>query len=162
MNFTTQRFYPGHACYSEAIAQHDNQDFKATFGRFVDANGAYIDFTMERRDTLIPEGTYKYSLYPSRSNKAVVLLLHDVPGFEFIEHHVANYPYELRGCTAHGLKLDVNMPSIEQSRTAFDSVMKLVKDANPEAILSTIGADGKLIAGTMIGTITYETLKQEV
>src|SRR4051812_7941114 len=57
--------------------------------------------TLERHDTLIPEGTYKVTLYDSPKNKCQVPLI-NVPGRSFIEIHSANWEYQLEGCIAVG------------------------------------------------------------
>lgn len=140
MKLTVQRFEPGHPLYSEASDFHNEEYYKATFGQLVDEQGRLICFTMERRDTLIPEGEYSFSYYKSPANKAVVPLLHAVPSFEYIEVHVANYPHEAKGCTAVGMGIDVHKPMLISSGKAFAALMDKL---NMEA-----------------GTIKYETLKQ--
>lgn len=134
MNLKVQRFGQGHGFYSEAM----DGDYKCNFGQMVDEHGLFVCFTMERRDTLISEGTYSFSYYKSPANKAVVPLLHNVPGYDFIEIHIANYPHEVKGCTAVGLSIDVHKPMLISSGKAFNHLMDLLN-------LQT-------------GTITYETL----
>lgn len=155
LDYTIERFQPGHPNYSDVSLLKLNVDYKATFGQILEANGEFLHYTMERRDTLIPEGTYKYCLYHSPVN-GWVILLKDVPGFSFIEHHAANWPYQIKGCTAHGLNIDVHTPMIVNSRRAlipwFENIVK---------------ESGKILAGdpdTIIdgdfGSITYKTLTQ--
>ena len=134
MNLKVQRFPAGHKLYSDA---HDNFDLQGTFGQLVDENGKLICYTLERRDTLIPEGTYPFTYYDSPANKMKVLLLSGVPGFTAIEVHIANFPHELKGCTAVGSTINVNVPQLVGSTIAFNSLMNL-------------------LAGST-GTITYET-----
>lgn len=159
MNFNVQRFSNDHHLYSDAEIVHGDKKYQATFGQFINESGAFIDYTMERRDTLTPEGEYDYSLYHSPINKSIVILLHDVPGFEFIEHHIANWPYELKGCTSHGLSIDIKTPALISSGKAFMSIIHTIflKYSNP--IFSFIGTDGKLIKGDILGKINYETFK---
>lgn len=76
--------------------------------------------TLERHDTLIPEGTYKVSLYNSPKNKCQVPLLH-VPGREFIEIHPANFEHQLEGCIAVGENREGF--AIEHSRDTFHQMM---------------------------------------
>ncbi len=155
LNFIVQRFDTGHPLYSDVDSFHNNEYYKSTFGQILNEVGELLHYILERRDTLIPEGTYDYCFYNSPVNGWVVMLK-DVSGFEFIEHHAANWPWQLKGCTAHGLQIDVHTPSLVHSKDAlnpwFDSIVK---------------ASGKILAGppgTIIdgdfGTITYETLKQ--
>jgi hypothetical protein len=143
-NLKVQRFDSAHPLYSDAwIINNDKRagvvgKFQATFGQCIDADTAkFICFTMERRDTLIPEGKYPFVWYVSPKNGRVPLL-QNVPGFSWIEHHVANWPYQLEGCTAHGLAIDVKVPALISSRKAL---AKLFEHLNNEA-----------------GTVTYETL----
>lgn len=83
---------------------------------------------MERLDTLIPEGVYKYTMYDSPVNKRKVPLLHDVIGFEFIEIHPANFPSELKGCTAPGFTIDKNKPAIYRSSDAFKTLIEIMDE----------------------------------
>ena len=155
MNHRVQRYYPGHHNYSEASSFHANEYFKCTFGQILDGNGEFLHYTMERRDTLIPEGTYHYCFYNSPVNGWVVLLK-DVVGFSFIEHHPANWPYQLKGCTAHGLAIDVHTPMLLNSRSALNPwFAKLVKSTGK--VLA--GPVGTIIDGDF-GTFIYETLPQ--
>lgn len=161
MNFKTQRFSIGHPLYSNVVITNNDPDrgligqFQATFGQFINEDGGLQDYTMERRDTLIPEGTYDYSFYNSPDNKMKVLLLHDVPGFNYIEHHPANWPFQLKGCTAHGANVDVKMPQLDNSRNPFLALIAKISAKYPEAKLSYIGAAG-LVYGDVLGQITYE------
>ncbi len=157
LNHKVQRFYPGHHHYSEASIVHSNEVFKATFGQIINDSGEFLHFTMERRDTLIPEGCYEYCFYNSPINGWVVLLK-GVPGYEYIEHHSANWPYQLKGCTAHGLSIDTHTPAIVQSRAALDPWFEVLVKASGKILAGGIGT----IVDGDFGTITYETLKQEV
>lgn len=76
--------------------------------------------TLERHDTLIPEGTYKVTLYDSPRFKRQVPLL-AVPGRTFIEIHPANWERELEGCIAVGENR--NGFAIEHSRDTFAQMM---------------------------------------
>jgi len=135
MKLTVQRFPKGHPFYSDAM---DGQ-YQAIFGQMLDENNELICYTMERRDTLTPEGTYPFTYYKSPANQAVVPLLHNIPGFEYVEVHIANFPHEVKGCTAVGVSIDVTKPMLVSSGKAFTKLMSLL---NMEA-----------------GTITYETFK---
>lgn len=78
--------------------------------------------TLERHDTVIPEGTYKVTLYDSPKNKRKVPMLH-VPGRSFIEIHPANWEYQLEGCIAVGENREGF--AIEHSKDTFDQMMAL-------------------------------------
>jgi hypothetical protein len=78
--------------------------------------------TLERHDTLIPEGIYKVTLYDSPKNKRQVPLIH-VPGREYIEIHPANYEYQLEGCIAVGENREGF--AVEHSRDTFAQMMAL-------------------------------------
>ncbi len=155
LNFKVQRFYPGHHYYSEAAIVHTNENFKATFGQLVNEEGEFIHFTMERRDTLIPEGIYAYCFYNSPVNGWVVLLK-DVPGFDYIEHHAANWPYQLKGCTAHGVSINIYVPALLNSKMVLNPWFESVAKASGKILA---GPAGTIIDGDF-GAITYETLKQ--
>lgn len=163
INYKVQRFKKGHKFYSEAVLKHTGADgvereYQACFGQFTDGKEALIHYTMEQLKTLIPEGVYGYSLYFSPENNMVVILLHEVPHYNFIENHIANYPWQVIGCTAHGLSVDKKTPMLVQSQAAFIPLMKSIIEANPGAVYSKTDAQGKIIPGTILGTITYETL----
>lgn len=83
-----------------------------TFAQLI-RNGHQICVTCELpwndntpRISCIPKGVYLCTLYKSNSkNKQVggmVYLLHDVPGRDMIEMHIANLPKELLGCMGVG------------------------------------------------------------
>lgn len=140
MNLQVKRFPQGHALYSEAMDIQDSSSihYKANFGQMEDQNGNFICYTMERRGTLIPEGTYNFSYYKSPANKMVVLLLHNVPSFEFIEVHIANYPHEVKGCTAVGTNIDVHKPMLIGSGKAFMKLMDLLNMCAGNITYSTL------------------------
>ncbi len=124
MNLKVQRFQPGHPLYCSSSVMHDGKAYRPVFGRMINPDtNEFLCYTMERYDTLIPEGTYNISYYNSPTNKAIVPLLHDVKGFEFIEMHIANYPYEIKGCTAVGLGINIEVPMLISSGKAFMNLM---------------------------------------
>lgn len=152
MNFKVQRFREGHPLFSRASVTNTDASrgvvgtFRPVFGQLLDNAGNYICFTMERAETLIPNGVYKYDLYNSPHNKRIVpRLIEDEKGVDIsqrvIEVHPANWLWQLKGCTAPGLVIDLTTSSIMQSRLAFDKVKAL------------IGNDTG-------GTITYEYLNE--
>lgn len=146
MNFIIERFKKGDKNYSDVpLYLNPKTPVYSSFGKCLDASENFLHYTLERRDKLIPEGTYKYCFYNSPEN-GWCLLLKDVPGFSMIEHHPANWvanggKYLLKGCTSHGLSINTQTPSLMNCRLVlkpfFDSIVK---------------ASGKLLAGP-IGTI---------
>lgn len=165
MNFKVQRFEPGHPFYSEANLTNSDASKgfigtdKSVFGQFTDGGGESLHFTLERKSTLIPAGTYNYSFYFSPDNKCIVLLLHDVPGFSMIEHHIGNWWYNAKGCTMHGKAIDLKVPMLVGSRDAFEDLMDMITKAYQDAT-PTKNVDGKLVYGTVLGQITYENFNQ--
>lgn len=123
MNIKIQRFPKGHLLYSEA---KDSKGLQAIFGQMVSENGEFICYTMERKDTLIPQGRYTATYYNSPANNSIVPLLHNVPDFTFIEVHVANWPHELKGCTAVGLGINIQTPQLISSGKAFNKLMSFL------------------------------------
>lgn len=73
----------------------------------------------------IPQGRYRASLYKSPKAGYTVILLHDVPGHDFIELHVGNYPSETDGCFLPGLRR--NTDCVLESGRAFDALMEKVR-----------------------------------
>ncbi len=53
--------------------------------------------------TAVPAGTYRITLYYSPRHRRTVPLLHDVPGFSYVEIHPGNYPEDSEGCILPGL-----------------------------------------------------------
>ncbi len=157
-NLAVQRFAPTHPLFSDRKIKHEDRFYQANFGQLINEFGFVLNYTMERRDTLIPCGRYDYSLYYSPVNKHVVILLHNVPGHSFIELHIANYPYEVKGCTALGKIINVKTPMLQSSGLAFNQLMYLINTAFPNA-KHTIVQGNKIIPGDILGTITYEQLK---
>ncbi len=151
MNLTIQRFYKGHQNYSEI----PYIGCVPVFGQILNEDGSFIHYTMERLDTLIPEDTYKYCFYNSPVNGWVVMLK-NVIGFSYIEHHGANWPDQLKGCTAHGLQVDIKTPQLKSSQKALKPWFDLVLKASGKILA---GDAGTIIDGEF-GIITYETLKQ--
>lgn len=142
--FRIQRFQPGHNLYTVASIMHDGKFYQSVFGQCVDENGKFMHFTLERFDTLIEEGVYDYDQYFSSANKCVVLRLIkfndvDISARE-LEHHPACYAYNLKGCCAHGLEIDLSAPMLLHSKDAFKQFMSKVTEP--------------------IGQIIYEKFKQ--
>lgn len=144
MNLVVQRFKKGHPLYTEQTITNTDPNkgvvgtFKSVFGQWVNAEtGAFICYNLERFDTLIEEGTYKYTHYFSPANKCDVLLLHDVPHKEYVEVHIANWAYQLKACSAPCTAINLAVTGGISSGNAFKKIMTLV--------------------GSSIGTIKFET-----
>lgn len=86
-------------------------------------------FTLERHPSdpehpAIKAGTYPVTVYYSPRLKRNVLLLHDVPGREWIEIHNANFVSEVKGCIAVGR---IRTPSsVIESVYALDALIDKV------------------------------------
>ena len=132
MKLIVERFKKNHPSYTDKVILKDGKKYQSSFGRMILEDGTFLCYTLERRDTLISLGVRKFKFYNSPKNKAVVLLFEDEPGsgtyarkFEF---HIANYAYELEGCTAGGVSINMEVPALSQSKAAFQKVMKLVNN----------------------------------
>lgn len=144
-NFKIQRFKKGDPYYTEAsiVDPKDGKIYQSVFGQAVDEGGNFLHYTLERLDTLIAEGIYKYDKYFSNANKAIVPRLtidpqgNDISSRE-LEHHIANWAYELKGCCAHGKSIILASSTLAQSGIAWHELMTMIGDAEG-------------------GTITYET-----
>ncbi len=152
MNLKVQRFDKSHPLYTDRWIENIYPEkgligkFQSVFGQMVDEDGKFICYTLERKDTLISEGKRKYIFYDSPKNHCRVLLFEDSEGsntfarkFEF---HIANWAYQLEGCTAGGIGITFEIPMLTSSTSAFNKVMSLV--------------------GVETGFITHETLKEVV
>lgn len=140
MNFHLQRFTAGHQYYSDATVTNTDASrgavgtFKPVFGRLLDEGRRFVCYTMERFDTLIPNGVYEYDLYLSPHNKRIVpRLTVDEKGVNisqrYLEIHPANWPFQLKGCAAPGLTIDKATSAVYQSRKAFEIIMKLIGES---------------------------------
>lgn len=156
LNFIVERFKKGDANFSDVpLYLNATTPVYSNFGQCLDATEKFLHYTLERRDTLIPEGEYPYCFYNSPEN-GWCLLLKNVPGFSMIEHHPANWvvaggKYLLKGCTSHGLYINVKTPSLLNCRLVlkpfFDTIVN-----NSGKILA--GPVGTIIDGDF-GTFTY-------
>lgn len=82
-------------------------------------------YTLENAGKSIPVGEYAVTLYQSPSFHRQVILLHDVPGRDFIEVHPANWYTQLRGCIAVGEDRAVD-GSLIHSLRAFEALVEKV------------------------------------
>jgi Family of unknown function (DUF5675) len=80
----------------------------------------------------IPAGRYAVTFYHSPKFGRTVLLLHDVPGRDFIEIHTGNFPHETEGCLLVGLERGQDW--VAHSRSALDAVLTKLADAPAIAI----------------------------
>lgn len=142
MDFKIQRFQPGHPFYTLATTVHEGKEYQSVFGQCVKNEGEFMHYTLERKETLIEEGVYEFKLFHSNANKCIVPLLINFEGRNIsgrvLEHHIANFAYELKGCCAHGKNIDLKNCMLTQSGIAFHELM------------FAIGEKG--------GTFTYEKL----
>jgi len=77
----------------------------------------------------IPAGRYRITLNESPHLGYVCPLLLDVPGRSEIRIHIANWPMQIKGCTAVGLARDTD--AVIDSRKAFALLMRALVDADP-------------------------------
>lgn len=106
-----------------------------TAGQMFDEPWFHVCYTIERPQTgehpCIPEGTYAVRRYDSPSHGPGIWQLQGVPGRSNIQLHIANWPHELLGCIAPGLRPCTGAdgePGVESSRIAFQKFMGLTAD----------------------------------
>jgi len=81
--------------------------------------------------TAIPLGRYKMTLYQSPKH-GLVPLLHDVPGFTYIEMHKANDAEDLLGCVGVG---DMRtMTGVRNCAPALTRIVAIMLDARSKGI----------------------------
>ena len=146
--YRIQRFQPGHPFYTTGSLSHNGNIYDSVFGQCVKEDGTFMHYTLERKDTLIDEGVYKYDFFYSNANKCTVPRLARFLGaligavLDFIaktigvdisqrelEHHIANFAYELKGCCAHGKSINLAQTMLQGSGIAFH---ELINDMNGE------------------------------
>lgn len=69
----------------------------------------------------IPCGRYRLSRYHSPRLDLDVLMLHDVPGYEYVEIHPGNFPRDTRGCILPGTFRATDQ--VGSSRVAFGEII---------------------------------------
>ena len=136
IHLTVQRFQEGDPFYTETVIFNRSEDagFKGTFysvfGQLLDQDGKFICYTLERKDTLISEGTRNFVVNMSPRLHYECPIFEDEPGTGTYNRgfriHVANYAYQLEGCTATGVSIDTRIPAVLNSKAAFDKVMGLI------------------------------------
>lgn len=97
----------------------------------LDLDGVFQCYSLEppkRADKpcCIPAGIYKAKKYISPSKRYEVILLLDVPGFDFVEWHIGNFPEDTIACTVVGQRRGVD--AVWNSKTAFHDLMSKVPD----------------------------------
>lgn len=131
-----QRFSEGHPLYTDKWIENIYPEkgligkFQSVFGHLIDWDGKFVCYTLERKDTLIAEGRRRFRYYDSPKNHCKVLLFEDLPGsgtyIRKFEMHIANWAYQLEGCTGVGTGGNIEIPMLTGSTTAFQKVMKLL------------------------------------
>lgn len=81
--------------------------------------------TLERKDKMIPAGTYSMELTYSPAFNRIMPLI-NVPNRTGIRVHWANFPNQLEGCIALGDKVDGD--AIDDSRIAFNQFWNVIHD----------------------------------
>lgn len=126
MILEVERFKKGHPLFSDALIKLQDKFYGSVFGQLM-ADEKFVCYTMERLDTLIAEGVYNITYHNSPSNKAICPHLYSATCAKsrYILMHVANFAYQLKGCTALGTGIDLKTPSLISSKIAFEKVTKL-------------------------------------
>ena len=126
MSLKVQRFKKGHPLFSDALIKVEDKFYGSVFGQLMNED-KFVCYTMERLDTLIAEGMYNITYHNSPSNKAICPHLYSATCAKsrYILIHVANFAYQLKGCTALGIGIDLKTPSLICSKIAFEKVTTL-------------------------------------
>ena len=85
-------------------------------------------------ETAIPKGTYKVIINKSNRFKKLLPLVLNVPNFEGIRIHPGNTNHDTEGCILVGITRSKDF--IGQSRKAFNSLFKKMKDSKEEISLT--------------------------
>lgn len=103
---------------------------------------AEIKATKVHSETAIPTGRYRVQIRYSKTFKAFMLWVREVPGFEYIYYHKGNWIRNTKGCQLVGLSWghDNGELCVHQSKAAFDPFYKEVIDAieRQEEVWTTI------------------------
>lgn len=83
-----------------------------------------------KSETAIPKGTYKVIINQSNRFKRLMPLLLNVPNFEGVRVHAGNTNHDTEGCILVGRTRGIDF--IGQSRKAYDSLFKKMKEAKGE------------------------------
>lgn len=87
-----------------------------------------------KAETAIPKGTYKVIINQSNRFKRLMPLLLNVPNFEGVRIHAGNTNHDTEGCILVGRTRGVDF--IGQSRKAYDSLFKKMKEAKEDISLT--------------------------
>lgn len=108
---------------------------RGTRGVMVDEHGFHLCYTIERPATgehpCIPEGTYIARRFDSHKHGPHIWQLQDVPGRDLIQFHIANWPHELLGCIAPGVRprtSEDGEPGVYDSGVAYFKIMGQTAD----------------------------------
>jgi len=133
VELTVQRFDENHHLFTKKVITNTFVEkglvgsFQSVFGQLLDTDKKVLCYTLERKDTLISEGRRRFRYYDSPSNHTQVLLFENEPGCgvydRFFEMHIANWAYQLKGCTAVGIGINLEIPMLTGSSKAFEKVM---------------------------------------
>lgn len=145
MSLKVQRFDKYHPFYTDKVIHNTKADagvvgdFNSVFGQLL-WNGVFVCFTMERKDTLIPEGEYDVTYHDSPSNHCVCPHIHSAscPAERYILIHIANWVFQLRGCTAVGLGINKDAPGLTMSGDAFKKLNALLNNQPTKIIYETL------------------------
>lgn len=109
----------------ELHLKRDHFSGESSLGR-LSVDGIFECFTLEpplapkqnvNHASAIPDGRYKVSRYASPRAGFDVLLLHNVPGYDFVEVHPGNFSHDSKGCVLPGLQRGKDV--VFTSRIAF-------------------------------------------
>ena len=119
-----------------------NIDGSGCFSEMTDVDGVFLYFAgehayeQEDRSFLpkIPNGKWQFVRYFSPHHGYEVFMCNSIPGHDFIEIHIGNYPQiDSDGCIILGKGLGFTTNGsriIQQSKLAFQEFMGLQKDVN--------------------------------
>lgn len=106
-----------------------------TYGALTAEDARHVAFTCERPRTgehpCIPEGTYIASRYNSPKHGPNTWQLEAVPGRTNIQIHIANWPSQLLGCIAPGLRFGASPTGewgVLESGKAYAAFMEETKN----------------------------------
>lgn len=101
-------------------------------------------FSFNNDHPCIPEGTYIAERYHSPNpNHGLVWLLQNVPGRTYIELHIANWPSELLGCIAPGIRWGCDVGTLQWGvLESGDAYRLFMADNEAEENIQFIFANG--------------------
>ena len=105
------------------LVQRNSTTQDGIFGCLTIDTNPFMCVTVENKADAIPAGEYSMEFTFSPAFNMIMPLI-DVPGRTAIRFHIANYPYQLKGCIALGNALDCD--SVDESRVAFNQFNVIV------------------------------------